>query len=158
MRRLALFVALALLAVTAAAQASSVLLVGERDPALEEMLVHAGFSVCSGCGFYDVVIVNGDASIDASDLEQFIARGGNVALIGGAPYYLAGGQDLSSIEKWFGAWWYTNEPRCTYATASMDHPFGSCLDLGDIVAWSSCSWGGAAARLPRDLPDLRRAN
>jgi len=96
---------------------------------------------------YDVVIVDKSSFSprDASRLRAFTARGGGVAFIGGAPYWLAGSADLSPIAEWFGAWCYTNGPDCSPATASLCHPFGCWLCVGEAVAWSSCRWSGPAA-------------
>lgn len=115
------------------------------------LLEQLGFKVtCTGevpqsLEGYDLVIFESWFAVEPTHSElvrDYLANGGNIAVIGGVPCYFAtycrdmwpyvtGGTNLSGLSDWFGSSQFVN----TGGTAKLvvDEPFGTSLENGTTV-------------------------
>jgi hypothetical protein len=94
---------------------------------------------------YSVVVITAYWAVEPKHellIRDYLSKGGGIVIIGGVPCYFicyskdlwpyrCGGDNLKSIQEWFGAGWYFNSGGD--AKASIDNPFDTDLKKGDIV-------------------------
>jgi len=94
---------------------------------------------------YDLVVIEAYYAVEpkhASLVEEYIANGGGVAILGGVPCYFSvcckdmwpyrfGGMDLTPIQDWFGSSRYVNTGGI--ARTVVDNPVGTSLNADDII-------------------------
>jgi hypothetical protein len=124
---------------------------GEIKNVTVNVLEQQGFTVkCVGdvpsdISGYDLVVFEAWFAIEPQHsqvVRDYLAGGGNVVIIGGAPCYfatyckdlwpyLSGGENLASMQDWFGSAQYVNSG----GTASLvvDKPFGTSLEAESTV-------------------------
>ncbi|HEX9262064.1 MAG TPA: hypothetical protein VF893_06000 [Candidatus Bathyarchaeia archaeon] len=110
------------------------------------MLEQQGFSVtCVGdvpgeISVYDLVVFEAWFAIEPKHVQlvrEYLAEGGNIVVLGGAPCYFStycrdmwpyktGGQNLSSLQDWFGSAYFVNSGGT--ANLAVDKPFGTMLE------------------------------
>jgi len=88
---------------------------------------------------YDLVVFEAYYAVEPKHttlVRDYLANGGNVVILGGVPCYFAtyckdmwpyktGGQNLASLQDWFGSAYYVNSGG--RATLTVDKPFGTSL-------------------------------
>lgn len=119
--------------------------------AVVQTLEDWGFQVsCAGdlpetLNGYDLVVIEAFYAVEpkhASLVEEYIANGGGVAILGGVPCYFSvyckdmwpyrlGGMDLTPIQDWFGSSRYVNTGGI--ARTVVDNPVGTSLNADDII-------------------------
>lgn len=101
--------------------------------------------------YYDLVLINAWYAVEphhAPILQDYIENGGAVVISGEVPCYLSvfckdnwpyrvDGQDLTSIQNWFGASGYWNTDG--FASIAVDNPFKSSFLTGEVIFSTSGS-------------------
>jgi hypothetical protein len=107
----------------------------------EGFAVDALANIPANLSQYNLVILDSYFSCEPANepaIQSYISNGGGVVIMSGTIAYLAYysktmnvGQDLSSVEPWFGAAEYVNTGGTAYVTVA--NPLGTSLNLGDPV-------------------------
>ena len=111
----------------------------------QEFTVTCVGDVPSDLSGYSLVIFEAWFAIEPVHVQlvrDYLADGGNVVIIGGAPCYFStyckdlwpyvtGGEDLSALQDWFGSARFVNSGGT--ANLVVDKPFGTTLDNGSVI-------------------------
>lgn len=116
---------------------------------------------------YDVVVIHAYWAVEPQHeplIKNYILNGGGVVILAGVPSYFTvyckdwwpyrcgGGHNLSSIQEWFGSWFYKNTGG--YANVTVDNPFGTELISGDTLIEGSGYSNAAVKSLHNDTQVL----